>query len=175
MVAGSQHLSPDMYGALLRFNMPETPPKLGMFQVGAFRLCNGWHGVQWLRRNKGKSEKHPLDGSVVQRLQRFATYGSLKQQVLRIITDELAISHEKGQDALKKVRIFWGRPWHPGVLQVLGQSLHGWAALASWHSVVFYVFACFCMFVHWEHVHSHINMNQAPDVVCARVLGCRFE
>jgi hypothetical protein len=59
--------------------------------------------MQWLRRDRGKSDKHPLDGSVVQRLQRFATYGSLKQQVLRIITDELAISHEKGQDALKKV------------------------------------------------------------------------
>jgi hypothetical protein len=127
--------------------------------------------VQWLRRNKGKSEKHPLDGSVVQRLQRFATYGSLKQQVLRIITDELAISHEKGQDALKKVRIFWGRPWHPGVLQVLGQRLQGWAALASWRGVVFNLFACFCMFVHGENVHSHFNMNQAPDVAWCSDVG----
>jgi hypothetical protein len=40
---------------------------------------------------------------VVQRLQRFATYGSLKQQVLRIITDELA-EGEEGQQALQKVR-----------------------------------------------------------------------
>ena len=62
------------------------------------------HAVQWLKNDRNRSEEHPLDGSVVQRLQRFATYGSLKQQVLRIITDELAISNERGQDALKKAR-----------------------------------------------------------------------
>jgi calcium-dependent protein kinase len=60
--------------------------------------------VQWLRHDQDGSDKHPMNGSVVQRLQRFATYGSLKQQVLRIITDELAISDEQGQEALKKAR-----------------------------------------------------------------------
>ena len=60
--------------------------------------------VQWLRQDETGSETYPLNGSVVQRLQRFATYGSLKQQVLRIITDELAISNDQGKTALKKVR-----------------------------------------------------------------------
>ena len=60
--------------------------------------------MQWLQRfATDGSDAHPMNGSVVQRLQRFATYGSLKQQVLRIITDELAIGSEQGQDALKKV------------------------------------------------------------------------
>jgi calcium-dependent protein kinase len=58
--------------------------------------------VQWLHNDANRINSHPLNGSVVQRLQRFATYGSLKQQVLRIITDELAISNEQGKDALRK-------------------------------------------------------------------------
>jgi hypothetical protein len=62
--------------------------------------------VQWIRLQAAKSAEQPLNGSIVQRLQRFATYGTLKQQVLRIITDELAIGNERGQDALKKVRTF---------------------------------------------------------------------
>ena len=59
--------------------------------------------MQWLKQDPAGTETYPLNGSVVQRLQRFATYGSLKQQVLRIITDELAISNENGKAALKKV------------------------------------------------------------------------
>lgn len=61
--------------------------------------------LQWIRDRATASEVHPLGGSVVQRLQRFATYGALKQQVLRIITDELAISNTRGQSALKLVRL----------------------------------------------------------------------
>ena len=60
--------------------------------------------MQWLKTDPAGTEVYPLNGSVVQRLQRFATYGSLKQQVLRIITDELALSNEQGKEALKKVR-----------------------------------------------------------------------
>lgn len=60
--------------------------------------------MQWVKNVQEKSEVHALDGSVVQRLQRFATYGSLKQQVLRIITDELA-ANEKARGPLEKVRL----------------------------------------------------------------------
>jgi hypothetical protein len=59
--------------------------------------------MQWVHKVREKSPTHPLDGSVVQRLQRFATYGSLKQQVLRIITDELAAGHEEARGPLEKV------------------------------------------------------------------------
>ena len=58
--------------------------------------------VQWVKNVQEKSAAHQLDGSVVQRLQRFATYGSLKQQVLRIITDELA-ANEQAKAPLEKV------------------------------------------------------------------------
>jgi hypothetical protein len=61
--------------------------------------------VQWVKNVQEKSETHPLDGSVVQRLQRFATYGSLKQQVLRIITDELAAT-QQAKGPLDKVCFF---------------------------------------------------------------------
>ncbi len=37
-----------------------------------------------------------LGGSVVQRLQRFATYGHLKQMVLRMITDEIESMQQTG-------------------------------------------------------------------------------
>lgn len=37
----------------------------------------------------GTAESMPLEGSVVQRLQRFATYGDLKQLVLKRISSEL--------------------------------------------------------------------------------------
>ena len=58
----------------------------------------------WLRESPLDTHEYMLDGSVVQRLQRFATYGALKQQVLRIITDELTIYSDFGKDALTKVR-----------------------------------------------------------------------
>lgn len=61
--------------------------------------------VQWVKNVQEKSAVHALDGSVVQRLQRFATYGSLKQQVLRIITDELA-ANEQAKGPLEKVLLF---------------------------------------------------------------------
>ena len=62
--------------------------------------------MQWVRNVRERSESHPLEGRVVQRLQRFATYGSLKQQVLRIITDELAANDSDiSQKALEKVWI----------------------------------------------------------------------
>lgn len=61
--------------------------------------------MQWVKNVRERSATHPLEGSVVQRLQRFATYGSLKQQVLRIITDELAANNnDTTQAALEKVR-----------------------------------------------------------------------
>lgn len=42
----------------------------------------------WIK-NKETAPDMPLGGSVVQRLQRFATYGHLKQMVLKMIADEL--------------------------------------------------------------------------------------
>lgn len=42
---------------------------------------------EWLQK-KGAASPHPLRSSVVQRLQRFATYSRLKQVVFRLITDE---------------------------------------------------------------------------------------
>ncbi len=41
----------------------------------------------------------PLRSSVVQRLQRFATYGHLKQLVLRMIADELGAAPSSQQEA----------------------------------------------------------------------------
>lgn len=38
---------------------------------------------------EGEANEMPLQGSVVQRLQRFATYSHLKQVVLRMITEEM--------------------------------------------------------------------------------------
>ena len=68
-------------------------------------------GMQWVKNVRERSATHPLEGSVVQRLQRFATYGSLKQQVLRIITDELAANdNDTTQGALEKVRRAPGCP-----------------------------------------------------------------
>lgn len=61
--------------------------------------------LPWVKNVRERSATHPLEGSVVQRLQRFATYGSLKQQVLRIITDELAANNnDTTQAALEKVK-----------------------------------------------------------------------
>lgn len=38
---------------------------------------------------QGEAEDLPLEGSVVQRLQRFATYGHLKQMVLKMVVEEM--------------------------------------------------------------------------------------
>ncbi len=43
----------------------------------------------WLDGGDGGAEGDPLQGSVVQRLQRFATYSFLKQLVLKIIIDDM--------------------------------------------------------------------------------------
>jgi hypothetical protein len=43
----------------------------------------------WLREGEDVTEGRPLQGSVVQRLQRFATYSFLKQLVLKIIIDDM--------------------------------------------------------------------------------------
>ncbi|KAI8467471.1 MAG: kinase-like domain-containing protein [Monoraphidium minutum] len=45
-------------------------------------------GDPWLAEDGGASDE-PLQGSVVARLQRFATYGHLKQLVLRMITEDM--------------------------------------------------------------------------------------
>lgn len=44
----------------------------------------------WLKED-GSTPDMPLSGSVVQRLQRFSTYGHLKQVVLRMIVDEISL------------------------------------------------------------------------------------
>jgi calcium-dependent protein kinase len=53
----------------------------------------------WVRE-PGVASLLPLDGSVVQRLQRFGTYSHLKQIVLRIITHEIS-----GKDAERKTSL----------------------------------------------------------------------
>lgn len=50
----------------------------------------------------------PLRSSVVQRLQRFATYGHLKQLVLRMIADELGASPTSQQEAKELVLALTG-------------------------------------------------------------------
>jgi hypothetical protein len=44
--------------------------------------------IAWQERTEGAATDDLLRGSVVQRLQRFSTYGSLKQLVLKLIADE---------------------------------------------------------------------------------------
>jgi len=44
---------------------------------------------EWLREGSGLAADAPLAGSVVQRLQRYATYAHLKQVVLRLITEQM--------------------------------------------------------------------------------------
>jgi len=46
----------------------------------------------------------PLDGSVVQRLQRFGTYSHLKQIVLRIITHEINGKDDERKTSLDQLR-----------------------------------------------------------------------
>ena len=46
----------------------------------------------------------PLDGSVVQRLQRFGTYSHLKQIVLRIITHEITDQDAERKTSLGQLR-----------------------------------------------------------------------
>ncbi len=46
----------------------------------------------------------PLGGSVVQRLQRFGTYGHLKQVVLAIIANEIAQQQAQTQSTLQQLR-----------------------------------------------------------------------
>lgn len=61
-----------------------------MLQRNPERRITAAEGLQhaWLRSEES-APSLPLRSSVVQRLQRFATYGHLKQLVLRIIADEL--------------------------------------------------------------------------------------
>jgi len=59
----------------------------------------------WIKDDSAASDV-PLQGSVVQRLQRFATYTHLKQVVLKMITEEMrAVGHTEGtlSSALKEL------------------------------------------------------------------------
>jgi len=57
----------------------------------------------WIRE-PGVASQLPLDGSVVQRLQRFGTYSHLKQIVLRIIANEITGKEEERNTSLDQLR-----------------------------------------------------------------------
>jgi len=50
----------------------------------------------WIRDAQGAADL-PLGGSVIQRLQRFSTYGALKQMILKMIVDEMAAERAEGK------------------------------------------------------------------------------
>lgn len=89
--------------------------------------------MQWVKNVRESSVSHPLEGSVVQRLQRFCTYGSLKQQVLRIITDELAANdNDITHKALEKV---WPLS-SPAAPPFVALCLQPWPEAAlPWHTM----------------------------------------
>ena len=52
----------------------------------------------------GLASRMPLQGSVVQRLQRYGTYGHLKQVVLSIIANEIAQQEAKSESVVEQLR-----------------------------------------------------------------------
>ena len=52
----------------------------------------------------GVASELPLGGSVVQRLQRYGTYGHLKQVVLAIIANEIAQQQAQTQSTLQQLK-----------------------------------------------------------------------
>lgn len=61
-------------------------------------------GYEWVREG-GCAPDTPLEGTVVQRLQRHATYGHLKQLVLHLIAEDvIRDSHHQALDMLHALR-----------------------------------------------------------------------
>ena len=82
----------------------------------------------------------PLDGSVVQRLQRFGTYSHLKQIVLRIITHEIT-----DQDAERKTSL--------GQLRCVRQPL----GLTPCHDPTVRLCTCACQSSSWCQLHAVVR------------------
>lgn len=72
----------------------------------------------WVKE-EGTASDLPLSGTVVQRLQRFSTYGHLKQVVLRMIAEELA-SDMNARHAVKDLKVCG-----PGLLCLTGGNVNG--------------------------------------------------
>ncbi|KAG1656568.1 hypothetical protein FOA52_009056 [Chlamydomonas sp. UWO 241] len=100
----------DVWRAVLTQNINWNAPELKQLSASAVDLLKKLLERDPTRRPSAKealehpwiinaqgAQDLPLQGSVVQRLQRFSTYGALKQMILKMIVEEMEASTDEGR------------------------------------------------------------------------------